>query len=74
MQIWQNITQIGETLADSGLPMGKEQSRTDQWYGTLMLHAFWEGFRMQVMMRWITGRYASPAYGGEWNTGRTTLA
>ena len=29
---------------------------------------------MQVMMRGITGRYASPAYGGEWNTGRTTLS
>ena len=24
------------------------------------MHAFWEGFHMQVMMRGITGKYASP--------------
>ena len=29
---------------------------------------------MQVMMRGITGKYASPVYGGEWGTGRSTLA
>ena len=29
---------------------------------------------MQVMMRGITGRYASPVYGGEWCTGRSMLA
>ena len=29
---------------------------------------------MQVMMRSITGRYASPVYGGGWSTGRSTLA
>ena len=74
MQIWQNIAQIGETVGDSGLPMGRERPRTDPWYGTLLLHAFWEGFHMQVMMRGITGKYASPVYGGEWGTGRSTLA
>ena len=74
MQIWQNIAQIGETMGDSGLPMGRERPRTDRWYGTLLLHAFWEGFHMQVMMRGITGKYASPVCGGEWGTGRSTLA
>ena len=74
MQIWQNIAQNGETTGDSGLPVGKERPRTDRWYGTLLLHAFWEGFHMQVMMRGITGKYASPVYGGEWGTGRSTLA
>ena len=74
MQIWQNIAQIGETMAETGLPMGKERPRTDQWYGTLLLHAFWEGFHMQVMMRGTTGRNASPVYGGEWIAGRTALA
>ena len=74
MQIWQNIAQIGETMGDSGLPQGRERPRTDRWYGTLLLHAFWEGFHMQVMMRGITGKYASPVYGGEWGTGRSTLA
>ena len=74
MQIWQNITQISETMGDSGLPIGRERSRADKYYGTLMAHAFWEGFHMQVMMRGITGRYASPVYGGEWTTGRTTLS
>ena len=29
---------------------------------------------MQVMMRGITGKYASPVYGGEWGTGRSTLS
>ena len=29
---------------------------------------------MQVIMRGITGRYATPVYGGEWTTGRTMLA
>ena len=29
MQIWQSIAQIGETMAESGLPMGKERPRTD---------------------------------------------
>ena len=72
-QIWQNIAQIGETMAESGLPMGKEQPRTDRWYGTLLLHAFGEGFHTQVMMRGITGRYVSPVYGGECCTGRSTL-
>ena len=62
MQIWQNIAQIAETMADSGIPMGKERPRTDKWYGTLMLLAFWEGFHMQVMMRGVTGRYASPVW------------
>ena len=51
MQIWQNIAQIAETMADLGL------------------HVFW-----QVMMRRVTGRYASLVYGGKRNTGRTTLA
>ena len=72
MQIWQNITQISETMANSGLPMGKERLLSDKYYGTLMAHAFWEGFHMQVMMRGNTGRYASPVH--EWTTGRTTLA
>ena len=30
MQIWQNIAQIGETMADSGLPMGRsDQGQID---------------------------------------------
>ena len=70
MQIWQNIAQIGETMGNSGLPMGRERPRTDRWYGTLLLHAFWEGFHIRVMMRGVTGKYASPVYGGEWGTGR----
>ena len=74
LQTRQNIAQISETMVDSGLPMGKVRPRTDKYYGALMLRAFWEGFHMQVMMRGITGRYASPVYGGEWTTGRTTLA
>ena len=74
MQIWQNIAQIGETMGESGLPQGRERPRTDRWYGTLLLHAFWEGFHAQVMLRGITGKYASPVYGGEWGTGRSTLA
>ena len=73
MQIWQNIAQITETLKESDLPMGKGRSRVDKHYGTLLAHAFWEGFHMQVMVRRVTGRYASPVYGGEWTTGRTAL-
>ena len=35
MQIWQNITEISETMANSGLPMGKERLRSDKYHGTL---------------------------------------
>ena len=56
MQIWQNIAQITETLKDSELPMGKQRFRTD-YFSTLLAHAFWEGFHMQMMMRGITGYF-----------------
>ena len=38
----------------------EESSPTDKYYGTLLVHALWEGFHMQVMLKSFTGQYVSP--------------
>ena len=73
MQVIQNIQQISELLAQSELPRGTRRSPTDKYYGTLLVHALWEGFHMQVMLKSFTGQYVSPTYGGEWSISKTTL-
>ena len=73
MQVIQNIQQINEALAQSNLPRGTHRSPTDKYYGTLLVHALWEGFHMQVMVKSFTGQYVSPTYGGEWSMSKTTL-
>ena len=73
MQVVQNIEQITENIKDSELPRGMRRRSTDKYYATLLTHALWEGFHMQVMLRSFTGKYVSPTYGGEWALTKTTL-
>ena len=73
MHIIQNIEQTKEGLTQSDLPRGTRRSPTDKYYGTLLVHALWEGFHMQVMLKSFTGQYVSPTYGGEWSISKTTL-
>ena len=73
MQVIQNIEQITESIAQSELPRGTRRSPTDKYYGTLLVHALWEGFNLQVMLKSFTGQYVSPTYGGEWSISKTTL-
>ena len=67
MQVIQNIEHFQDGLTQSDLPRGTRRSPTDKYYGTLIIHALWEGFHMQVMLRSFTGKYVSPTYGGEWS-------
>ena len=73
MQVVQNIEQLRESIAQSELPRGPVRSPLDKYYGTLLVHALWEGFYMQVMLKSFTGQYVSPTYGGEWSISKTTL-
>ena len=73
MQVVQNIEQLRESIAQSELPRGPVRSPLDKYYGTLLVHALWEGFHMQVMLKSFTGQYVSPTYGGEWSISKTTL-
>ena len=51
MQVIQYFEQIKEGLTQSDLPRGTRRSPPDKYYGTLLVHALWEGFHMQVMLR-----------------------
>ena len=73
MQVVQNIEQLRESIAQSALPRGPVRSPLDKYYATLLVHALWEGFHMQVMVKSFTGQYVSPTYGGEWSISKTTL-
>ena len=73
MQIWQNMEQINDTMGDMEITRGERRSGTDKCYATLLIHALWEGFHMQVMMRSVTGNHVSLTYGGQWDLGHTTL-
>ena len=67
------LQQLTESIAPSELPRGTRGSLTDKYYGTLLVHALWEGFHTQVMLKSFTGQYVSPTYGGEWSISKTTL-
>ena len=73
MQVVQNIEQLRESIAHSDLPRGPLRSPSDKYYATLLVHALWEGFYMNVMIKSFTGQYVSPTYGGEWSISKTTL-
>ena len=73
MQVLQNIEQLRESIANSDLPRGPLRSSSDKYYATLLVHALWEGFYMNVMLKSFTGQYVSPTYGGEWSISKTTL-
>ena len=73
MQVMQNIEQLRESIAHSDLPRGPLRSSSDKYYATLLVHALWEGFHMNVMIKSFTGQYVSPTYGGEWSISKTTL-
>ena len=63
MQIWQNMEQINDTMGDVKITRGERRSRTYKCYATLLIHALWEGFRMQVMMHSLTEKYVSRTLG-----------
>ena len=69
----QNIEQLRESIAHSDLPRGPLRSPSDKYYATLLVHALWEGFHMNVMLKSFTGQYVSPTFGGEWSISKTTL-
>ena len=73
MQVMQNIEQLHESIAQSDLPRGPLRSPSDKYYATLLVHALWEGFHMNVMIKSFTGQYVSPTFGGEWSISKTTL-
>ena len=73
MQVIQNIDQLHESIAQSDLPRGPQRRPSDKYYTTLLIHALWEGFHMNVMLKSFTGQYVSPTFGGEWSISRTTL-
>ena len=74
MQVMQNIEQLHESIAQSDLPRGPLRRPSDKYYATLLIHALWEGFHMNVMIKSFTGQYVSPTFGGEWSISKDHLA
>ena len=73
IQIWLNMEQICDAITEVDLPRANRRPRSDKYHTTLLVHALWEGFRMQKKMRSDTGKYVSPTHGGQWSLGHTML-